>query len=168
MIYVSSLFEMPAYARSLRPGYLVSIIQPEFQPQTPPEIEVAKHHRVAVHDISQAVFGSIHVQDEHIQDLIRFLRAWPVQESLLVHCYAGISRSTAVALIALTIKHKGTELDAALALRAAAPHASPNRLIIFLADRLLGLDGRLIAARENMGTGIQIQEGPLVELSVND
>ncbi len=168
MIYVTSLFDMPSYARSLRPEYLVSIIQPEFQPETPPEIEVVKHHRVAVHDISEPAFGSIHTQDEHIQDLIGFLLAWPAQESLLVHCYAGISRSTAVALIALTTKYNGSEMDAALALRAAAPHASPNRLIISLADRLLGLDGRLISARDAMSAPIPAQEGPLVELSVSD
>jgi|TARA_Y100000310_G_scaffold340973_1_gene438583 predicted protein tyrosine phosphatase len=168
MIYVTSLLEMPSYARSLRPGYLVSIIQPEFQPETPPEIETAKHHRVEVHDISQPEPGAIHVQDEHILNLIEFLHAWPAEESLLVHCYAGISRSTAVALIALTMKRPGRESDAAQALREAAPHASPNRLIISLADRLLGLEGRLVAAREAIGAGTQAQEGPLVELSVND
>jgi len=166
MIYVTSLFEMPHYVRSLAPTHLVSIIQPEYQPDTPAEIDVEKHHRVAVHDISQPVLGSIHMQDAHIEDLIEFLRAWPQQEGLLVHCYTGISRSTAVALVALNLKTRGSELEVALALRAAAPHASPNRLIISLADRILGLDGRLIDAREAMGIGIPAEEGQLVELQV--
>ena len=166
-IYVTSLFDMPHYVHTLGPAYLVSIIQPEFQPETPPEIEADKHYRVAVHDIAQPEFGAIHTQDEHIEDLIGFLRAWPVQESLLVHCYAGISRSTAVALIALTLRHKGSEMDAALALRNASPQASPNRLIISLADQLLGLDGRLIAARDAIGAGIPAQESPLVELPMD-
>lgn len=107
------------------------------------------------------------MQDEHIKDLIDFLQTWSPEGSLLVHCYAGISRSTAVALIARTMKSEGSELEAAQALRAAAPHASPNQLIISLADRLLGLYGRRIAAREAMGAAIPFQEDPLTELSLN-
>ena len=168
MIYVSSLFQMPHYVDTLRPGYLVSIIQPEFQPPTPPEIDPDRHHRVAVHDISEPVSGSIHLEDHHMVDLLKFLQSWPANESLLVHCYAGISRSTAVALIALTIKSRQTEKESALALRTASPHAQPNRLIISSADRQLGLDGRLIAASEAMDAAKIATEGTLVTLHVNE
>ena len=101
----------------------------------------------------------------HIEELIDFLHDWPADESLMVHCYAGVSRSTATALIAHFMKC-GDEVASADALRVAAPHASPNRLIIALADDILGCGGRLIEAREAMGLGEPVAEGPLVELSL--
>ncbi len=164
-IYVTSLFEMPHYVEILRPSHLVSIIQPELQPQTPPEITAANHLRVQVHDISQPAPGSVHPGETHIRQLIEFLEDWPASSPLLVHCYAGISRSTAAALIARVVK-TGNALDAALALRRVAPHAKPNSLIIDLADEILGLDGGLIDARQAMGEGIPAVEGTLVELPV--
>lgn len=164
-IYVTSLFEMPHYVTTLRPSHLVSIIQPELQPETPPEITPENHLRVQVHDISEPAPGSVHPGERHIRQLIDFLREWPARAPLLVHCYAGISRSTAAALIARVVK-SGNALDAALALRRAAPHARPNSLIIGLADQILGLDGGLIDARQAMGEGISAVEGTLVELPV--
>lgn len=167
-IHVCSLFDMPHYAGTLRPGFLVSAIQPEFQPDTPPEVHSSRHHRMAVHDIMGPAFGSVHTEHEHIERLIDFLRAWSVSdESILIHCYAGISRSTAVALLALFIKSQCGELDAAMVLREAAPHAKPNQLIISLADELLALNGRLVKAVDAMGANIPASEGPLVTLSTD-
>jgi len=166
-IYVTNLFDLPMHVRALRPGYLVSIIQPEFQPETPPEITPRRHYRVDVHDISEPRPGSIIPEHEHIAGLIDFLSEWPLDQSLMVHCYAGVSRSTAVALIGHFIK-TGDESVSARALRAAAPHALPNRRIIKLADDILGCDGRLVAAREAMGQGEGVVEGPLVTLNVAD
>ena len=164
-IYVTSLFEMPHYVRILQPSHLISIIQPEFQPDTPPEIDPAHHLRVQVHDISEPADGFIPPGDSHIRELIDFLHRWQTDTPLLVHCYAGISRSTAAALIARVVK-TGDALDAALALRRAAPHAKPNALIVALADDILGLGGCLIEARRAMGEGVLAEEGTLVELSV--
>lgn len=164
-IYITNLFDLPAHVRLIRPGYLVSIIQPEYQPETPPEIEPERHLRVGVHDISEPSEGSIVPGHTHIEELIDFLHDWPVDESLMVHCYAGVSRSTATALIARFMKC-GDELTSAHALRAAAPHAQPNRRIIAIADGILGCSGRLIEARDAMGPGEPVTEGPLVELSL--
>jgi predicted protein tyrosine phosphatase len=80
---------------------------------------------------------------------------------------AGISRSTAAALIALALTAPGREELVARQLRRAAPHASPNRRIIALADRLLARDGRLIAARESMGAAEPLVAGPLVALPLD-
>jgi predicted protein tyrosine phosphatase len=80
------------------------------------------------------------------------------------HCAAGISRSMASALIALVLKAGGREPEAAQSIRVAAPHAHPNRRIVALADEILGLEGRLIAAREAMGPAEPMMHGPLVRL----
>ena len=165
-IYVTSLFEMPHYVQTLQPSHLISIIQPEFQPPTPAGIAQANHHRVQVHDIVEPVPGFIHPRESHIRELIDFLAGWQAETPLLVHCYAGISRSSAVALIARVVK-SGKPLDSATALRRAAPQAKPNSLIVALADDTLNLGGSLIDARLSMGVGEFAEETTLVELPVS-
>ena len=165
-IFVTSLFEMPHFVRELTPARLVSIIQPELQPDRPAEISPERHLRVSVHDISARLPDQILAAHRDVETLIRFLEGWdPAEGALLAHCYAGVSRSTATALIAATMK-LGDPGDAARRLRAAAPHAQPNPRIITLADEVLSLDGALIRAREEMGSASAVFEGPLTVLRI--
>ena len=165
MIYVCSLFEMEHYVRVLQPGYLVSLIQPEFQPPTPDGIEPSKHFRVAVHDVSESSWGSIVPEDKHVRALVAFLEERSRDQGILLHCYAGISRSTAGALIALAIDMDGREMEAAHLLRQAAPFAQPNSRLVELADEILGRNGRLVTARQAMGPSLPASEGRLVEVT---
>ena len=165
MIYVCSLHEMPSHARLLRPRYLVSLVQPEFQPPTPDEVSVEHHLRIAVDDVSQQAWGAVVPEEEHVQNLVTFLDQRNRDEGVLIHCYAGISRSTAAALIALALDMDGREMEAAQVLRRAAPHARPNERIVALADGLLGRQGRLVAARLAMGEATPAYEAPLVAVA---
>jgi len=149
----------------LRPGYLVSLIQPEFQPPTPDEVPVEHHLRVAVDDVSEQVWEAVVPEAEHIRNLVTFLDQRNRDEGVLIHCYAGISRSTAGALIALALDMDGRETEAAQILRRAAPHARPNRRIVALADEILGRRGRLVAARLAMGEATPAYEAPLVTVA---
>jgi predicted protein tyrosine phosphatase len=165
MIYVCNLRELPDHCQVLGPSHLVSLVSDSEQPATPAGMQVERHLRVVIHDINEPLFGHILADERHIADLIAFVRAWPPDQGpLLIHCMAGISRSTAAALIALVTKAGGRELEAAERLRRAAPHAYPNRRMIALADLLLRCDGRLVAAREAMGTPRLAFSGPLVSL----
>ncbi len=164
-VFVTSLFDMPHYVRTLGPSHLVSVIQPELQPDTPAEIIRENHLRIQVDDISESMDGLIRPGEEHIRTLIEFLHDWQMAAPLLVHCYAGISRSTATALIAHVVKKSDPE-GAAIALRKAAPHARPNTLMIALADDILGLGGQLIEAKQSMGEGVITEENVLVELPI--
>ena len=61
------------------------------------------------------------------------------------------------------------EIEIARAIRARAPHAQPNRLIVRHADEALGRGGRMIAALNSMGPPLIMEEGittafPLVGL----
>ena len=56
--------------------------------------------------------------------------------NLLIHCYAGRCRSTAIALIALYLK-TGNELDSINELYKIRSKASPNALILEYIDQLL-------------------------------
>jgi predicted protein tyrosine phosphatase len=164
MIYVCSLREMPRHAAALRPSHIVSLVDHDYQPPTPAGFPPAHHHRVQVHDISDMVEGMVCPSEADVARLIEFLGRWDGGAPLLGHCYAGISRSMAAALIALVAGAPGREAEAASALRRAAPHAQPNRRIVALADAILGRDGRLIAARDQMGPARPLTEGPLVRL----
>ena len=166
-IYISGLFDMPQHVRDLEPSHLISIIQPELQPRRPQEILAERHLRLAVHDVSEPDGFSVLVQPDDVRALLDFADAWsPEAGSLLVHCYAGISRSTAAALIAHLLK-TGDPETSAQALRHAAPHASPNRRIVALADDELGLDGALIRASEGMGAArLWLEEEPLAALTI--
>ena len=96
----------------------------------------------------------------HVGDLLRFVRAWDRANPLVVHCYAGISRSTAGAFVtACALNPHRDEIAIARQIRAASPIASPNRLIVGLADKALGRDGRMLRALDEMGPGSMTVEG---------
>lgn len=164
MIYVCCVAELPAHAAALRPSHVVSLLPPSQQPPTP--VGVANHHRVEIDDISEPLEGHILPEAEHVAALIAFVRDWPRQAPLLVHCFAGVSRSMAAALIAASVHHDGREHALALELRRRTPHAQPNRRLIELADDLLARDGRLVAAIEAMGPADLVPQGPLVGLAL--
>jgi predicted protein tyrosine phosphatase len=70
--------------------------------------------------------------------------------TVLIHCEAGISRSTATALIIHACwLGRGYEDEAMRRVIAQRPYAIPNRRMVRLADSFLGLDGRLLQARDN-------------------
>ena len=73
---------------------------------------------------------------------------------LVVHCFAGISRSTASAFASVcALNPDRDEASIAQALRRASRTATPNIRIVALADRLLGHDGRMVAAINQIGRG---------------
>jgi predicted protein tyrosine phosphatase len=79
---------------------------------------------------------------------------------LVVHCYAGISRSTASAFAAVcALNPHREEMAIARQIRAASPIAQPNRLIVSLADKALGREGRMLRALDEMGPGSMTVEG---------
>lgn len=103
----------------------------------------------------------------HIDALLGFVRAWDRRAPLLIHCYAGVSRSTAAAFIALcALAPDVAEADHAQALRRVSPTATPNPRLVALADEALGRDGRMIAAIAAIGRGANCFEGNVFELDV--
>ena len=169
MIYVCNLQEMPVHVAALAPSHLVSLLAPGELPATPESILSDRHLRIEVHDICEALDGHVMPQAEHVQAVVDFMRAWPHRDGpALIHCFAGISRSMAAAMIGLVVKAGGREQEAALLMRKAAPHAWPNARMIALADEILGCEGRLIAAREAMGPAELTLAAPLVRLPLLD
>ena len=158
-LHVCSLADMPGCVKTLRPDRVITLLQPEWQPETPSELATDHHYRVTLNDITEPSEGQILPTRAHVEGLIAFLED-NRDASLLVHCYAGVSRSTAAALIAMVLDSPGREREAARVLRAAAAYAQPNRLIIRHADDILGRKGGLVAALAAMGTAEAISETP--------
>lgn len=82
-----------------------------------------------------------------MKDIIEFLQI--VDGPVLIHCAAGISRSSATALTLITMKMgEGYEQAAVhylITLKDKSPDIFPNESMIQYADRLLGREGRLEA-----------------------
>ncbi len=86
--------------------------------------------------------------EEDIRSLIRTARALKGRSGrVLTHCQAGISRSSAAAVILYAVMlGPGREEEAVARVVKQREVAHPNRRMIAIADQLLELDGRLIAA----------------------
>ena len=150
-----------------RPSHLLSLLVEPFVP-TPDAIRPDRHLRISVHDISEAIDGLVCPEHSHISEVVDFARGWDRKEPFLVHCWAGISRSTAAAFIVLCDIHgSGHERRIAQALRYYAPHAQPNRLMVQHADHLLQRKGEMIAAVAAMPPAVPAIEGELVRLPLD-
>lgn len=166
MLYVCSLREMPEHVRQLRPDRVVSLMAPEEQPPTPPELAAHRHLRIEVDDVCAPCAGAIVPCAAHIGEMLDRLEDWDGERPILIHCIAGVSRSMAAALITAAKRAPGRELELGLRLRQAAPHAQPNRLMIELGDAILGSGGRLVAALAAMGAATPVEQAPLVRLAL--
>ncbi len=92
--------------------------------------------------------------------MLAFVRAWDRAEPMVIHCFAGVSRSTAAAFIAAcALKPERDEFAIARAIREASPTATPNARLVALADEALGRKGRMNDAIVRIGRGEECFEG---------
>jgi predicted protein tyrosine phosphatase len=79
-----------------------------------------------------------------IERLLEFDRERAEHDRLVIHCTAGISRSTAAFAILAAQRRPGAEAEVFTELRSIRPRAWPNSLMIALADDILDARGRLV------------------------
>lgn len=159
-INVCSLRLIDETARATGARSLVTLINVGTPVGRPTTIEEKRHLFIGVSDILEPLDGHIHPAEEHVQKLLDFARDWDRLEPVIVHCYAGVSRSTAAAfIIACAVAPERAETEIARKIRAVSPTATPNRLLVTVADALLGRDGRMVAAIEAIGRGEDCFEG---------
>lgn len=151
-LIVCGLGDLPRVLAARRPSHLVTLLDPTSMIDTPQGLLPDRHLRLAVNDIAEPLEGMIAPDAMLVERILAFGRTWDEAAPMVVHCWAGISRSTASALIIACERNPArAERDIALAMRRAAPHAYPNRRIVALADDMLGRRGRLVDAVEEMG-----------------
>ncbi|MBB1090786.1 tyrosine phosphatase family protein [Rhodopseudomonas pseudopalustris] len=154
MIHVCSLAALHPTVAATRASHVLSVMADVGQVKRPPSVLEANHLRISMDDITEQIDGFVAPNDEHIVQVLEFVRAWDRAAPLVVHCYAGISRSTASAFAAAcALNPHRDEAVIAQQIRDASPSASPNRLIVTLADRALGRDGRMLRALDRIGPG---------------
>jgi predicted protein tyrosine phosphatase len=154
-ILVSPLSHVSDLVLRYAPGRVISLLDPG---SAFPELGPAytdRHLRLAFHDAHSPVAGITVPSAEHIAQLLTFLESWGDNESLLVHCQAGIGRSTATAFVAACYRNPhASELRIATELRRVAPFARPNETVIHVADTLMDRGGRMTAAITETGRGL--------------
>lgn len=166
VIHVCSLKMVESVSAEFKPSHVLSLlggITPF--PSTPAGIDPANHLKITVADISAHEDGMILPASDHVAEVIAFGRRWALESGgnrpLLVHCFAGISRSTASTLaIACAVRPGVPEDQFATALRKASASAQPNSLMVQHADELLQRNGRLSDAVKTMGPADFTQAGP--------
>lgn len=127
--------------------HVLSILDPEWPDPTAFD-DFPPHHRLALrfHDIIEPLPNRLPPSRRDVEELLAFGRGLDVGH-LLVHCHAGVSRSTAAtALIlaqALPDRPAAEVLDAVVRLR---PRAWPNLRILEFGDELLRRDGEIVKA----------------------
>lgn len=160
MIHVTPLSQLEATLARTGARHLVSLLSVGAEFERPAHLEPACCLHLAMHDIAEEREGLIAPAPAHVAALLGFARAWNRQGPLVLHCYAGISRSTAAAyLIAAALDPGREETDLARELRRRAPSATPNPRLVALADAMLGRQGRMIAAIAAIGRGAEAFEG---------
>lgn len=166
-IHVCPLSQIPATVRATGARSLITLISEGTEVTRPREIEEDRHLYVAMSDIVLAMDGEILPNETHVAELVAFIRRWDRAAPLVIHCYAGVSRSTAAAFIAAClIDETRNEASIAQEIRDLSPTATPNKLMVEIADRLLRRDGRMVEAVRSIGRGAECYEGTPFALEV--
>ena len=160
MIHVCSLAALPETVRLTGASHVLTVMGNVDQVQRPDSVLAANHLKVSMDDITEPMDGFVAPSQAHIEQVLTFVRGWDRGAPLVIHCYAGVSRSTASAFAAAcALNPHRDEMTIARQIRAASPIASPNRLIVSLADQALGRQGRMLRALDNIGPATMMVEG---------
>ena len=164
MIHVSSLNVLNSVTARLQNYDLLTLLSPGHPETDWSAFACTRHVRLAFHDIIEPMPGLTLPDRDTMQAVLDFGRHHEPPRPLLIHCWAGISRSSAAAFAIACDRNPGFERDIANELRRRAPFVTPNRLMVRLADELLERDGRMIEAVEKIGRGAEAGEGTPYEL----
>ena len=158
-IVVCPLSKVMSMVAIYTPERIVSLLDPNYAfPDSGPAY-FGRHLRLSFHDIHISTEDQVLPTAKHIDMLLDFLSLWSCKAPILIHCRAGIGRSTAVAFITACLHNPhANELDIAVQLRRASPLARPNETLIHLADAAMGRSGRMNNAITETGRDLSWME----------
>ncbi len=166
-LHVCSLARLPEVVDTCGASHLVSLVSTDTPVQRPACIPADRHLLLSMHDIAEPLMGMVAPSSGHVEEFISFVERWERAQPMVVHCWAGISRSTAAAFIACcALAPERDEDEIALALRSASPTATPNRRLVAIADEVLRRSGRMQMAAERIGRGAFAYEGEPFRLNI--
>jgi predicted protein tyrosine phosphatase len=160
MIHVCSLARLHNTVADTGARHIVALLRIVDRVQRPLTVEEANHLILGMDDITEPMDGYTHPGEEHVERLIEFAQGWDRRTPMVIHCYAGISRSTAGAFVAAcALNPKRDEHTIARAIRDGSRTATPNMRIVTIADAMLGRRGRMVDAIRGIGPGLAAIEG---------
>src|ERR1700730_444701 len=105
VIHVCSLARLHETVEATGAQHIVTLLKHTDRVERPRSVAPANHLILGMGDITVPTDGYTIPCDEHVTALITFVRGWERATPLVLHCYAGISRSTAGAYIAAFAAH---------------------------------------------------------------
>jgi predicted protein tyrosine phosphatase len=163
-IIVSPLAAVQLLVNRHKVSHVVSLLGPETPHRDFMGINAGNHLKLTFHDIIEPGEGLTAPAPSHVVTLVDFLKGRQGEDPLLIHCWAGISRSTASAFTAMCLYNPGVdEWRLARQLRSLSHVATPNRRIVAFADDILGRQGRMVDAIDAIGRGEDAYEGVIFQ-----
>jgi predicted protein tyrosine phosphatase len=160
IIHVCSFARLHSTVEQTGARHVVTLLSGDDRVERPSSVPAGNHLCLRMHDISEPLDGHVAPDAEHVASLVEFVRGWDRTTPLVVHCWAGISRSTAAAFVTVcALAPERDEHEIAWAIRRASPTATPNIRIVKFADAMLDRRGRMVAAIESIGRGEFAAEG---------
>ncbi|MDO9336487.1 MAG: hypothetical protein Q7T61_08800 [Caulobacter sp.] len=165
-IIVSPLRDAPTVIKWKKPSHVITLLEEGLMSQAPRALYPDRHLKLTVHDIWQQTAGETLPDEGLVRKVLDFAATWDGRDPMLIHCWAGVSRSTASAFIVACARNPDAdEAVIAQALRKASVGATPNPLIVRLADEVMGRDGRMVEAVQGIGRGNYTYPGASFEIA---
>lgn len=125
---------------------IIGLLEPSDRYQ--PVITDKPYHLERFHDIESPLRKYILPEKEHIERVLNFSKDFNDDDRVLIHCQAGISRSSAVCILVL-IQHGMTIKEAFDHTISIRETMCPNRLILSYGDELLVMNGEIVNYYDN-------------------
>jgi predicted protein tyrosine phosphatase len=151
LIKVTCLPQAASVAAEWRARLVVSLLDPDLPQSAHPKVELCQHQIFLFHDQErQDATGHFAQTLRPVLELVAAHLA-SREPRLLIHCHAGVSRSTALAYGAISmLLGPGLENEAFENLLEITRKPWPNRRVVECMDEILGRDGALLAPLDAM------------------
>ena len=151
-LVICGVDDVPDMLVQFVPTHIISITDPDDEPlDFPAQINVLRLAFFDLHTMTGMVAKTLTARDrgdypcvDHAQAILDFGRCLPGGARVLIHCHAGVSRSTAAAFLLVAARMPGQEDAAFNLIKRIRPAAQPNRLLVRHGDQLLGAEKRMI------------------------
>lgn len=163
-VHVCSLARLGPTVEATGARHVVTLINAGTPVLRPVTVPAENHLFLGMNDIVAPMDGYVAPAEAHVESLLAFVDGWwrghAASSPLVVHCWAGISRSTAAAFItACAVDPERDEAALAAEIRRMSPAATPNIRLVTIADGMLGRRGRMVDAIQSIGRGRDAFEG---------
>ncbi|MEM0899734.1 MAG: tyrosine protein phosphatase [Pseudomonadota bacterium] len=167
-LVVCPLLDLARVVTAHSASHVLTVISDDMPVPTPSSVSLENHLTLHFNDIAVASPGLSLAKTTDIDKMIGFAKSWDQVRPMVIHCWMGVSRSTASAATVLaTLQPDRPAQEIFAEIRFNAPFASPNHRIVTLADATLHRGGEMIAALENLATAQECFQGMPFKLDLD-